>query len=587
MAETYTPTQGMKDEAKRALEWIADGKAGSGFTAVGRKRANDIAAGRDLSADTVKRMYSFFARHEVDKNATGFNAGEDGFPSAGRVAWSAWGGDAGYSWSSKIRNQLQDGEKMASAKNTTVYSAILKMDEQPDGTLMVYGKATDPTIDSDEQICDPAWLKTAMPEWFKWGNVREQHGSTAAGVATEYKADGNNHMIGVHVVDAGSVAKVKAGVLKGFSIGIRGARVAKDNKAAGGRIIDGQIVEVSLVDRPANPSCTLVVAKTIGTELTQVEELEEKREVSDTEREHLANVGNAMPDESYPIKTVEDLRNAISSYGRAKDPAAVKQHIINRARELGAENELPEGWGKKMTATELVEAAKSFAGDITKFDQGAFDAARSALATLIQVEAGEMGEGSDETYSLHALLAAVHALFTWYEGEVAEGETTAIADDSEMTEMSDEPETVKDDSVEMCDKCNKAMDECKCAEGGYSAEEKADTTDEPAEKALTVSDVRDLVTDILKTLLPTTVGEDSTKSAEAQRIEALESELEQVKALAAPSNVKRMGSVSSTPTVDGNITKAQELRAKASATTNRTLAQGYLARARELENLSN
>ena len=160
-------------------------------------------------------------------------------------------------------------------KDIAVYSAILKMDEQPDGTLMVYGKATDPTIDSDEQICDPAWLKTAMPEWFRWGNVREQHGSTAAGVATEYKADGDSHMIGVHVVDSGSVAKVKAGVLKGFSIGIRGARVAKDNKAAGGRIIDGQIVEVSLVDRPANPSCTLTVAKTIGSELTQVEELAE------------------------------------------------------------------------------------------------------------------------------------------------------------------------------------------------------------------------------------------------------------------------------------------------------------------------
>jgi hypothetical protein len=526
MAETYTPTEGMKEEAKRALEWIADGKAGSGFTAVGRKRANDIAAGRDLSADTVKRMYSFFARHEVDKNATGFNAGEDGFPSAGRVAWSAWGGDAGYSWSSKIRNQLQDGEKMASAKNTTVYSAILKMDEQPDGTLMVYGKATDPTIDSDEQICDPAWLKTAMPEWFKWGNVREQHGSTAAGVATEYKADGNNHMIGVHVVDAGSVAKVKAGVLKGFSIGIRGARVAKDNKAAGGRIIDGQIVEVSLVDRPANPSCTLVVAKTIGSELTQVEELAE------SEIEEIV-----MVDEK--------------------------------------------------CASALVAKSVGFAGDVTKFDQGAFDAARVALATLIQVEAGEMEGSSDETYSLACLLAAVHALFEWHEGEVAEGETAPIAEVDESYAMSDEPEVVKDDSVEMCDKCDKAMDECKCAEGGYSAEEKSDSTDAPAEKALTVSDVRDLVTDIMKTLLPTTVGEDITKSAEAQRIEALESELEQVKALAAPSNVKRMGSVSSTPTVDGNITKAQELRAKASATTNRTLAQGYLARARELENLSN
>lgn len=107
MAETYRPTKGMQEAAQRALGWIKDGKAGSGFTDVGRKRASDIAAGRSLSAQTVLRMYSFFARHEVDKKATGFNSGEDGFPTPGRVAWDAWGGDAGFSWSTKIRNQIQ------------------------------------------------------------------------------------------------------------------------------------------------------------------------------------------------------------------------------------------------------------------------------------------------------------------------------------------------------------------------------------------------------------------------------------------------------------------------------------------------
>ena len=50
MAETYRPNKSMQEEAKRALAWIADGKAGSGFTDVGRKRASDIAAGRSLSS---------------------------------------------------------------------------------------------------------------------------------------------------------------------------------------------------------------------------------------------------------------------------------------------------------------------------------------------------------------------------------------------------------------------------------------------------------------------------------------------------------------------------------------------------------
>lgn len=106
MAETFRPPQGVRDEASKALTWIADGKAGSGFTDTGRARAVQLSRGDAVSADTVLRMYSFFARHEVDKQGQGFNSGDEGYPSAGRVAWAAWGGDAGFSWSSKIREQL-------------------------------------------------------------------------------------------------------------------------------------------------------------------------------------------------------------------------------------------------------------------------------------------------------------------------------------------------------------------------------------------------------------------------------------------------------------------------------------------------
>ena len=51
-------------------------------------------------------MYSFFSRHEVDKQAEGFERGEDGYPSAGRIAWALWGGDAGFSWSKTKRDQI-------------------------------------------------------------------------------------------------------------------------------------------------------------------------------------------------------------------------------------------------------------------------------------------------------------------------------------------------------------------------------------------------------------------------------------------------------------------------------------------------
>lgn len=103
------PTDGMKSAARRALQWKSEGKRGG--TRVGLARANQIVNGTNLSPSTVARMYSFFSRHEVDKQATGFNSGEEGFPSPGRVAWDLWGGDAGFSWSRKKWQQIQNMRK--------------------------------------------------------------------------------------------------------------------------------------------------------------------------------------------------------------------------------------------------------------------------------------------------------------------------------------------------------------------------------------------------------------------------------------------------------------------------------------------
>jgi len=118
----YKPTDGMKTEAQRGLDWREE--YGRGGTEIGIGRARDIVAGRQLSEDVVKRMYSFFSRHEVDKQAEGFRPGEEGYPSNGRIAWALWGGDAGFSWSKdkvksmeenraapeEVQHQLNDGD---------------------------------------------------------------------------------------------------------------------------------------------------------------------------------------------------------------------------------------------------------------------------------------------------------------------------------------------------------------------------------------------------------------------------------------------------------------------------------------------
>jgi len=102
----HKPTSGMKSAARRALAWHKEGKRGG--TSVGYARANQIVSGESLSDDTVKRMYSFFSRHEVDKKATGFNSGEEGYPSPGRVAWDLWGGDSGFAFArSKVKHTIK------------------------------------------------------------------------------------------------------------------------------------------------------------------------------------------------------------------------------------------------------------------------------------------------------------------------------------------------------------------------------------------------------------------------------------------------------------------------------------------------
>ena len=106
----YEPTAEMKDEAQRGLDWRSE--FGRGGTEVGIARARDIVNGKNLSEDTVKRMRSFFARHEVDKEAQGFRPGEDGYPSNGRIAWALWGGDAGKSWADEIVEDIVDQEDM-------------------------------------------------------------------------------------------------------------------------------------------------------------------------------------------------------------------------------------------------------------------------------------------------------------------------------------------------------------------------------------------------------------------------------------------------------------------------------------------
>jgi hypothetical protein len=80
--------------------------------------------------------------------------------------------------------------------------------------------------------------------------------------------------------------------------------------------------------------------------MAEVLSLVEGREFKEKERKNLADKGNALPDGSFPIRSPQDVKNAIQAIGRTSPAkrSAVKAHIKKMARKLGVEDLIPDGW---------------------------------------------------------------------------------------------------------------------------------------------------------------------------------------------------------------------------------------------------
>jgi HK97 family phage prohead protease len=123
----FSPPAGVREEAAKGLAWRDE--YGRGGTAVGVARARDLSNGTNISPDTAKRMASYFARHEVDKQGEGWSPGEDGFPSAGRIAWALWGGDPGQAWASKLTKQIEAADEEGRSIMGNIERRSLAIDE--------------------------------------------------------------------------------------------------------------------------------------------------------------------------------------------------------------------------------------------------------------------------------------------------------------------------------------------------------------------------------------------------------------------------------------------------------------------------
>jgi hypothetical protein len=452
------------------------------------------------------------------------------------------------------------------------YAGIIKSEKQADGTIKVYGKATDDSIDIDQQICDEAWLKEAMPTWFKTGgNIREQHSSIAAGVATDYEAKSDGHYIEALIVDPTSVKKIEAGVLKGFSIGIRGPRVIRDAKAVGGRIVGGQIVEVSVVDRPANSNAKMTIAKAVDGELVEVEQtFEEKVTPASIAKTVIKPVGNTgskvetmetVTKSDSPIEAVVDaVENVAHEVADVVDAVAhdvetVVADVEHVAPEVDAVAKEVEQVVEAGSGTVADEAEKSaVAGDIVKGDLELYNAAVQALANLIKAETDEIvSEGDDEIKDIKCLLKAMKHLNRWHSIEADKGELPVIPSDDAADDMVAPEEMLED------------LELSATADKSATPELATDTLIEKAVKS-----AREAVEAELELLKSTTVR--------------LEAELADALTKTVAGGPARAGVKPKTKhNVDDLLSKANEYRAKAANTEDRFLADGYLELADDLE----
>jgi len=271
MADGFQPTVEMAEEAARGLAWREE--FGRGGTEVGVARARDISNRRNLSLDTVQRMVSYFARHEVDKQGQGWNQGEEGYPSAGRIAWALWGGSPGREWAvSIVSNNKERGTNMTMERRFGHFvEAVVRADAPSAEVLRGYASVTEaqyPIGYAQEVISRGAFQRTLRekPDVVALWNHDDSSplARTTAG-NLRLTEDETGLLVEMEPIDtqAGRDLRVavRSGVVTAMSFGfiVKADRFEeRDGKVT--RVIDDvELHEVSAVTWPANPATSLTV----------------------------------------------------------------------------------------------------------------------------------------------------------------------------------------------------------------------------------------------------------------------------------------------------------------------------------------
>nr|DAU11956.1 MAG TPA: prohead serine protease [Caudoviricetes sp.] len=268
-----------------------------------------------------------------------------------------------------------------------LYAEIAKMEAQDDGTVKVWGYASSEAVDSDGEIIAAEAMKAAIPDYMKFGAVREMHGSNAAGTAIEINVeDDGRTFFGAHIVDPVAVTKVKTGVYKGFSIG--GSVTARDelNKS---QITGLKLTEISLVDRPANPDAVFTCYKADKPKDEEEADKDDKPSNKSAEEEgEKPKDGDKEPeaeDKDDKDDDKEDETEKSASVNLSESEIAILKAVLAKAEKPKDEPVAKSMWQVKSLADVLMSLK-------WLIEDAAYDNIDEAVIAQIKESAGSLAE---------------------------------------------------------------------------------------------------------------------------------------------------------------------------------------------------
>ena len=286
----------VRNNARRVLKYVEENGWGPCGTPVGKQRANQLANGEAVSVETIKRMFSYLSRHEVDLESS--SSYSDG---CGLLMYDAWGGKAALVWS---RNKLKELEKTSDMGFVTkgLNQGFTDSDMKQgivSGYFAVFGNK-----DLDGDVIEPgAFAKTVMergPQGKQLIKYLLDHdkNKVVAKITNLYEdSKGLRYeaKIGTHTAGQDFQKMIESELINQHSFGFRTIKEQYDAQSKSNMIKEVMMYEGSAVQfLGANPETTFIDLKSEEDAFNYLERLEKFIKTSDATDETIFKLENQL-----------------------------------------------------------------------------------------------------------------------------------------------------------------------------------------------------------------------------------------------------------------------------------------------------